>query len=349
MSKFELIRQTFLGNIEERVPLSLWKHHPHKDRTPEGLADAEIAFHKKWDHDIMKVSFHGRYPVVDWGCVAVYNGAISGSTTCASCAIHDAQDWETLEEVDVNDGEFGKQVRAIELISEYAHGEVPVLATIFDAPMVASKLCEGEFTSYIDKYPDIMSSALEMITRVMIDFAKATLEAGADGVFLASQHSTHTAVTDKQYRDFVLTYDQKLISRLRGRSRFMVMHLHAKEEGERTRFEEISKTPGLDAINWEDQSAWPSLAEGKKISRKTVFGGIDHNKILRTASPEEVEEQIRETIKCAGFEHLVVAPGCVITVDTPEENIRAVVDTIRSINPMQEIEAVAVKKSGGEE
>ncbi len=349
MSRFELIRQTFLGNIEERVPISLWRHHPHKDRTPEGLADAEIAFHKKWDHDIMKVSFHGRYPVVDWGCVAVYDGAISGSTTCTSCAIHDAQDWETLEEVDVNDGEFGRQVRAIELIHDYAHGVVPVLATIFDPPMVASKLCEGEFKTYIDSHPDVMSSALEMITRVMVDFAKATLEAGADGVFLASQHSTHSAVTDEQYQEFVFPYDQKLISQLRGRSRFIVMHLHAKEEGERIRFREISRTPGLDAINWEDQSAWPSLSEGKKISRKTVFGGIDHNKTLRTGTPDEVEMQVREAIRAAGFEHLVVAPGCVITVDTPEENIKAVVDTVKSIDPMQELETRNTRNSDSKE
>ncbi len=336
MSKFELIKQAFLGNVDERVPFSLWKHHPYDDRTPEGLAAAEIDFHKKWDHDIMKVSFHGRYPVVDWGCVAVYDGALSGSTTCVSCAIEDIHDWETLEEVDVNDGEFGKQIHAIELIHRYSHGVVPVLATIFDAPMVASKLCAGELLTYLDTNAEVMHSALEMITRVMIEFGKATLDAGADGVFIASQHSTESAVTDKQYTEFILPFDQQLISRLRGRSQFIVMHLHAKEKGERLRFKEISRTPGLDAINWEDQTAWPSLAEGKHLSRKTVFGGIDHNGVLRSGSPDDVFSQVQDAIASAGAPQLVVAPGCVITVDTPDENIQAAVNAVREFELYKE-------------
>ncbi len=333
MSKFELLKQTFLGNLGESIPVSIWKHHPEKDRTPEGLAAEEIAFHKRFDHDLMKVSFHGRYPVVDWGCEVVYDGAISGSTTCDKCVIQEASDWEVLEPLDVNSGEFGLQVRAIELIQKYAHDKVPTMATVFDPSMVADKLSEKPVTDYMDESPEVLESVLDMITSVMVDFARATLEAGADGIFIATQHSTHASVTDDQYKRFVYPFDSKLISKLRAKTKFMVMHLHAKEEDEKIRFDKIANTPGLDALNWEDQSADLTLSEGKKLSRKTVMGGIDHNGIFRTGTPDEAEEQVLQAVREAGLKQLVIAPGCVITVDTPMENIQAVVDSIKSITP----------------
>ena len=333
MSKFDLLRQTFLGNLGETIPVSVWKHHPNKDRTPEGLAEEEIAFHRQFNHDLLKISFHGRYPVVDWGCEVFYDGAVSGSTTCKNCVVREASDWEVLEPLDVSDGEFGRQVRAVQLIQGYAQDKVPTMATVFDPAMVAEKLSEKPLTDYMESDPDVLETVLEMITDVMVDFGRATIEAGADGVFLASQHSTHSTVTEEQYQRFIYPYDLKLISKLRGKAKFVVMHLHAKEQDERIRFDKIAYTPGLDALNWEDQSVELSLADGKRISRKTVLGGIDHNDVLRNGTPDEVKEQVLEATREAGLKNLIIAPGCVITVDTPEENITAVVDAIRSIVP----------------
>ncbi len=333
MSKFELLEESLIGNLGESIPYSLWQHHPRIDRTPEGLAEAEIEFMKKYDVTCGKISFHGRYPVVDWGCEAVYDGAISGSTTCESCTIQETSDWEELEPVDVNAGEFGKQVRAIELIQKYAEERVPIMATIFDAPMVASKLCDGQFVDYIEQEPELMHRVLDMLTDVMIDFARATLQAGSHGLFVASQHSTTSAVTDKQYADFIFPYDEKIITKLRGKTKFLVVHLHAREEGEAIRFDKVSRLPGVSAINWEDQSASPLLAEGKKKSRKAVFGGIDHNNVLRTGEPNEVREQVLDAVRDAGLRKLVVAPGCVIPIDTPPENFQAVVNAVQSIDP----------------
>ncbi|MBE0525571.1 MAG: hypothetical protein IH631_01420, partial [Candidatus Thorarchaeota archaeon] len=174
---------------------------------------------------------------------------------------------------------------------------------------------------------------LDLITDVMIDFARATIEAGADGLFLASQHSTYSSISDEHYKEFIYPYDLKLISRLRGKAKFIMIHLHAREENEEIRFDKIAKTPGVDGINWEDQSSALSLKEGKKLARVTALGGIDHNGILRTGTPDDAKEQVLKAVKDAGFKRLIVAPGCVVTVDTPPENLVAVRDAVREIDP----------------
>lgn len=335
MNKFELLKGTLRGELDEQLPIALWKHHPETDRNPTTLAKSEIDFHRQFDSDILKISFFGHYPCVDFGCKVIYDGAITGSTTLTEAAVDHVGDWEVMEPLDVNSGEFGNQIKAVELIQKYAHGVVPTLATIFDPPMVADKICGKRFTEFIDMHPDIMHSALDLITDVMIDFAKATIDAGAYGLFLASQHSTLSSVTDAQYKEFVYPYDLKIISRLRGKAKLMVMHLHAREDNEQIRFEKISRTPGLDAINWEDQTSSHSLKEGRRISRKTVLGGIDHNGIFRTGTPEEASKQVKDAIMEAGYEKLIIAPGCVVTTDTPIENMQAVVDLVRSIDPFK--------------
>jgi uroporphyrinogen decarboxylase len=336
MSKFDLLKETMLGNISEKIPLSLWKHHPDRDRTPEGLAEAEIEFHKQIDHDLLKISFFGHYPCIDFGCTAEYDGAITGSTSMTSFPIENSAGWEILEPVDVNTGEFGKQVRAVELIKPYAHGKVPTMSTIFDAPMVADRLCGRELVKYMNDSPEILKGALDLITDVLIDFARATLEAGADGLFLASQHSTYSSISDEFYKEFIYPYDLKLISRLRGKAKFIMIHLHAREDNEKIRFDKIAKTPGVDGINWEDQSSALSLAEGKKLARVTVLGGIDHNGVLRTGTPDEAKEQVLSAVEKAGFKRLIVAPGCVVTTDTPLENLVAVRDAVRDIDPFSD-------------
>lgn len=335
MSKFDLLRETFLGNLGEQVPLSLWKHHPNRDRTPTGLADAEIEFHKQFDHDLLKISFFGHYPCIDFGCTAEYDGKITGSTTLTSFPVKDYSDWETIEPVDVNAGEFGNQVHAVELIQKYAHGKVPTMATIFDAPMVADRLCGKELLKYADEHPEILESSLELINNVMIEFAKATLDAGADGLFLASQHSTKSSISDKHYDRFIYPHDLKFIAKLRGKAKFIILHLHADEADEEIRFDKIARTPSVTGVNWEDQSSSLSLSEGKKRARTAVIGGIDHNGILRTGTADESKEQVLHAINEAGLNRLIVGPGCVINIDTPIENILAVRDAVRSINPFE--------------
>ncbi|MGY5865532.1 MAG: uroporphyrinogen decarboxylase family protein [Candidatus Thorarchaeota archaeon] len=332
MSKFELLKETLLGNLGEQIPISLWKHHPDVDRNPEGLAQAEIDFHKLIDSDILKISFFGHFPCIDFGCTAEYDGALTGSTTLTSAVINDVSDWETLEPLDVNAGELGNQIRAVELIHKYAQDKVPTMATVFDPSMIADKIADKNLAKYADEHPEILKSALDMITDVTIDFAKATIDAGADGIFLASQHSTLSSVTDEQYKEFVYPYDLKFISRLRGKAKFIVMHLHAREDNEEIRFDKIAKTPGIDGINWEDQTSALSLVEGKKKFRGVALGGVDHNGIFRTGTPEEAKEQVLKAVKEAGPERLIITPGCVVSVDTPQENIVAVRDAVRSYN-----------------
>ena len=119
--------------------------------------------------------------------------------------------------------------------------------------------------------------------------------------------------------------DKKLLHSLKTKAEFIVMHLHGPEP----RFKEIVESYPVDAINWHDQTTSPNLIEAKDIFRGVLFGGIDETGSLRNDTIEQVGEKILDTLTGFGRGKLVVAPGCVIPQDVPNENIESLVNTVK--------------------
>jgi uroporphyrinogen decarboxylase len=90
----------------------------------------------------------------------------------------------------------------------------------------------------------------------------------------------------------------------------------------------------VDVLNWHDRLTAPSLKEAREIlraanNRKAIAGGIDEWNVLAKKSREEALAQARDAVTQAGERGFILAAGCVIPVDTPEENIKAVVEATR--------------------
>jgi len=328
MTKFELIANAFKGKTTEKRPISLWQHFPEADRTPEGLAEKEIAFQKRFDPDLKKICFHGLFPVVDYGIEIETYAPVEGAAKSTTTAIQTLEDWETLEPVDPNDGELGKQVKAVTLISKVTENTVPTMATVFSPVMVAAKLAsQDRFLTHLKTDPDPVLSALRVLTRVVGEFSETCLDAGANGIFFATQQAQEDVFTLDEFRKFAVPFDLQSLDVFRTKAEFTVLHVH----GIGIRFEEIAQKYPVQAINWHDQETAPTLAEAHKNFKGGLLGGIDSNGVLRMGTPKEAAAQITEAIQKAETAHpyLVVAPACVIPVDTPPENIDAVIKAVK--------------------
>ena len=56
-----------------------------------------------------------------------------------------------------------------------------------------------------------------------------------------------------------------------------------------------------------------------------VVGGLDQWRTLRDGTPEQAVAEARDAIAQTGGLGLVVAPGCVLALNTPDETVAAVV------------------------
>ena len=65
----------------------------------------------------------------------------------------------------------------------------------------------------------------------------------------------------------------------------------------------------------------PSLAEMRKKTKKCLIGGIGHTTTLVHGTPADVDAQVRDAWRQVNHRGLILGPGCVGSLESPEANI----------------------------
>jgi uroporphyrinogen decarboxylase len=326
MEKIELVLDTLKGRNEYYPLFSLWKHFPYDDKDPIQLANAHEEFFTRHSFDLMKISPHGRYPVVDYGCkVSKEYDPFTGSTRCDECCIKSTIDWESIEPVNVNEGEFGDQIKTVELINKKLES-LPKMMTVFSPLMVASKM-DQDLVNNLRNHPRIMKESLYILYEVMLEFALSSIDSGADGIFLASQHFRETELKWEEVEKYEIFFLKKIIEKIKRKSNFSVLHIH----GENIFFKQVTENIQTDAYNWHDQLTWPSLEEAARITDRGLLAGIDETKTLIEGNKEKIKQNILESINISQQHdnRIIISPGCVIPITVSEESIDIVSSTIK--------------------
>ncbi|MFX1521056.1 MAG: uroporphyrinogen decarboxylase family protein [Promethearchaeota archaeon] len=327
MDKFDRLMTTFSGGSLDRWAYALWKHFPGDDRTPQGFADAHVRFQKTYDSDVLKLTPHGSFCTVDWGCGIGPVHPVNGSTTVVDSPIKDASDFEKLEEVDPMNGEFGLQLEGVRRVVKSLGGQVPLMMTIF-SPFMVGSLLDSNILYHVKEDPFQIENGLKVITKVITEFGRTVLDVGADGLFVASLHSVEGKLSGEQFSNFEVNFTLKLLNELRAKADFIVFHIH----GNKPLFKYIANNYPIDAINWHSQLTTPTIGEALQIFNKGLFGGIDETEIARKGRTHAIKKKLQEVMQISNS-RLLLAPGCVIPIDTPVENLRRIVKAIRNSPP----------------
>jgi uroporphyrinogen decarboxylase len=325
MTKWERMRATLQGKETDRTPVALWRHFPHEDEHPGPLAEAVLAFQEKYDWDFIKFMPTGTYGIMDWGAETVWQPNPSGVRTVTRDAIQDEAGWAALKNLDVTAGFLGMQNQALSLTAQAIHGQVPVLQTIFSPLTTAYKLAGERFFADLRQHPRALKEGLEIITDVTTRFALEAIRAGADGLFFATQLATRQMMSEGEYREFGEAYDIQVLKALRAKTEILMLHIH----GEDILFDLANRYP-VDMVNWHDRITAPNLNEARQRTAITLAGGVNEWQTLQTGSPAEIIAEVRQAIQSAGGRKLVIAPGCVIPYETPEECIWAVRNSVEN-------------------
>jgi uroporphyrinogen decarboxylase len=84
------------------------------------------------------------------------------------------------------------------------------------------------------------------------------------------------------------------------------------------------------AINWHDRLTAPTLGAGLRRFKGAVVGGLNESQTLRTGSPAAAAADVADAITQTAGTGVIIAPGCVLPLDTREENLEAVVSAVKS-------------------
>lgn len=304
--------------------MAFWRHVPELDHDPRRLAEAMLAFHQKWDLDLIKVMSSGVYCVEDWGCKVAWTGAPNGAKQCTVHAVRATKDWARITPLDPGAGALGRELEAVRAIATRRHDDAPVLMTVFSPFTVARKLAGDRLAQDLRQAPALVRSALEAITATLVRYARTALEVGADGLFVATQAATPEVLGDDEYREWDLPSLREVLEKIRHLSAFTLLHLHGRDPY----LQHVADLP-VHAVNWHDRRTKPTLGQARERLAGALVGGLDEWRTLRDGPATAIAAEVRDAISQTAGVGLILAPGCVLPLDVPDAHLAAVVEAAR--------------------
>ncbi len=316
MSHRERIEKALALAETDRLPFGFWWHFPNQDRAPRRLAQLSLELQQKLDLDFIKFSPYGLYSAVDWGVTLDVRGG-KHPPVQAEYPIKRPEDWRRLRPRRGTEGEYLIVLEAQRIALAEMRERVPLVQTVFSPLTTALKLAgPAKLLTHLREAPSAVHAGLEIITETTRRFAAEVVVRGADGLFFASQTANEGYLTRSEFAEFAKPYDLAVLETVRGRSWFNVLHLH----GQKIMFDQALDYP-VQALNYHDREAGPSLAEVRKRTRKCLIGGIGENTTLVHGTLADVDAQVQDAWRQVGHRGLILGPGCVASLESPEADV----------------------------
>lgn len=291
----------------DRVPVGFWYHFRLDFPSAEPLAEAELAFARKYDPDFLKVMHDLILDLPD------------GMTT-----IEDPNDWYKIKPLNPREGNFAEQLKALKAIKRGLNKDMPVIDTVFNPYASANKLCGKKLLEHLRINPDAVKHALQAITVSLSDYAAAWVEEGGDGIYYALDGAQTTTMSQEEYREVFMPFDRMVLNTAMEAGSFNMLHIH----GENIMFDMLHDLPSS-VLVWSDKLTPPSLSEGRGKHQGCIAGGINEM-TFHEKTPAEVIVEAQSAIAEAGSVGFILTPGCAISTDSPEENILALRQSVEA-------------------
>jgi uroporphyrinogen decarboxylase len=160
-------------------------------------------------------------------------------------------------------------------------------------------------------------TGLETITATTVRFVEAARERGIAGIFLAVQHASYRHLCDREYEEFGMPFDRRILEAADGLW-LNVLHLH----GTQLMFDLLADYP-VQIFNWHDRETQPTLREGRRRVKGAVLGGLRQWETMVRGTPADVQAEARDAMEQAGYRRFVLGTGCVTPITAPWANLRA--------------------------
>jgi|GEM_PF-37484 [methyl-Co(III) methanol-specific corrinoid protein]:coenzyme M methyltransferase len=197
--------------------------------------------------------------------------------------------------------------------------QVPVGAWVLGPFTLAGQIVElDNLLKMSFKKTALVGAILDQLTGLLISLAKLYRAAGADYITVREMGATSDVLSPRMFKTLILPPLQKIFAALEPPR---VLHIC----GTTSAIFELMADAGAEAISIDQKN---DVADAvKRVGEKTlVFGNLDPYNVLVTGTPELIREKVRGILD-AGVD--AVWPGCDIWPSVPQENMQALVETVR--------------------
>ena len=329
-TKRERVLAALRGDPVDRVPLSFWLHNFVAENSAKGLADETLRLARVFDWDFLKPQSRAQCFAEMWGLTyrPSTDRAIQYSVTQTPLA--GAADAARLSPVDPRTGALGEQLDALARIRAGVGADTPIIWTVFAPVMVLPYLLRGgreQALAIARTEPKAMDAALRAIAETLAAYARACVEAGADGLFYATNIARADSLTVEECRRFQRPHDLRILAAVET-APFNLLHVC----GPAVHFDEFADYP-VAAFSWALGGGNPSLADVHRRTGRAVVGGLPAKPEIASMSAEQLAVRARSAVDEMRGRALLLGPDCSINPDTPEALLHAAAAVVRRGSP----------------
>ena len=310
----------------DRPPAASWGHNYREEWSPDQLAAVTVDRARRLGWDFVKFQPRATCFAEAFGAQWEPSGSTRKGPVLVRAPVENLAAWKDLPEVDARVPPLADQVEAIAEVAGELGPDVPVIQTVFSPLTVAGYLVgknKRRAVRELRAHPEVVGPALDRIATALIDFSRASVAAGAAGIFFAiSGYASADSLPQEVYEELVLPHDLRVLEALPTQAWFNVLHLC----GSNLNFDLARKLPAQ-AISWSVHNQGnPSLSEGRERTGRAVMGGVGQRTPLLGDAARKVEQEVRAAVADTGGRGLLVAPGCSVPPWARDAGLKAVVE-----------------------
>jgi len=224
-------------------------------------------------------------------------------------------------------------LEAIRLTKRILNGRVPLIGFAGAPWTLASYMIEGEGTKhfhvvkkFVFREPALVHDLLERLTVVIGDFLIAQVHAGAEIVQIFD--SWGSALAPREYEEFALRYVRQIIERVKRETGVPVITF---APGTGMSLEHVAATSGADVLGIDWQTPSSVARRIAEAHGKATQGHLDPVALFGT--PDEVRARTQRMLEAMYSPGYITNLGHGVLPDTPVENAKAFVQTVKEFTP----------------
>ncbi len=316
MTASERVHAALKGEAVDRVPFVFWHHFKEEAQgSGEQLASATLEFfYKKFQLDIVKIMPDLPYPTPQ---------------------ITAAEQWSELPRLGLETPAFQQQLLCVRTLRAQLGNDYPLILTLFSPTTYLLRymgLGMKKALAEARRNPEAFKAGLAIVAANLRDLMQAAIESGASGIFFSCMGATNSDFTREEYTQLARPYDLQALEGARN-GWLNVIHVHAdpSQNDDEIYFDLFTDYP-IQALSWSDRLTGPSLSEALAMTDKCLMGGLAERGPLTYGGETELENEIMGAVTQTRGHRLILANGCSIPDDNPEQWLhiaRRLVDNLR--------------------
>jgi len=225
----------------------------------------------------------------------------------------------------VHSGRMDVMVEAAHQIA-IAKPDIPVIASLTGPLSTAASIIDPvTFYKELRKNPSAAHRVLNYITELLIAFAERLLEEkGASVIAIGDPSATGELLGPKFFEEYAVRYLNQLADRVHELGFPIIIHIC----GDVKRVRPQLATLRADALSTDAMISLPGLKS--EYPHLTTMGNLS-TFALQWSSPEKIATMTRNLVS-DGVD--IISPACGLSTSTTLERIRAMTETVRSIQPV---------------